>query len=266
MYTYKYLPKERISFLQDGLLRFTPPADLNDPFECSPIISVEQTHEVARKYIAYKEEQLRASGTTMKQRDAFRKVKRRILADLTNNPALLRDFFFARADAKQNSQIGILSLSKRWDSAVMWAHYSVSHSGFCVGFDRQHAFFQGLPKDPGTRIREVAYASRRVQVPLERGENIDIDVMFTKSVDWRYEEEERLLRLFVDAKAVIAKEPYPIHLFEIPLAAVTEVIVGARASDATKAAVMGFCSARDIAVFRAEPSSETFDMTRSSLS
>ncbi len=33
---YKYLPIERLSYLDNELLRFTQPTDLNDPFECLP--------------------------------------------------------------------------------------------------------------------------------------------------------------------------------------------------------------------------------------
>ena len=33
---YKYLPPERLSYLDDELLRYTQPIDLNDPFECLP--------------------------------------------------------------------------------------------------------------------------------------------------------------------------------------------------------------------------------------
>src|SRR5580700_1141217 len=46
MQTYKYLPAERISFLQDGLLRFSPPGALNDPFELLPGITQAVIDEV----------------------------------------------------------------------------------------------------------------------------------------------------------------------------------------------------------------------------
>ena len=48
------------------------------------------------------------------------------------------EFLVAEIDAK----LGVLSLSRRWDSSLMWSHYTSSHTGFCVGFDRDHEFFQ----------------------------------------------------------------------------------------------------------------------------
>ena len=48
---YKYLPPDRITYFSNELLRFTQPADLNDPFECIPIVSVDDTHAVAEEYV-----------------------------------------------------------------------------------------------------------------------------------------------------------------------------------------------------------------------
>jgi len=45
---------------------------------------------------------------------------------------------------KQNrfNQVGVLSLSARPDSAVMWSHYADSHRGFVIGLDTNHDFFE----------------------------------------------------------------------------------------------------------------------------
>jgi len=36
---YKYLHEERLSILEDGLIRFSPPQPLNDPIELKPHVS-----------------------------------------------------------------------------------------------------------------------------------------------------------------------------------------------------------------------------------
>ena len=38
---YKYLPAERDTYFKDALLRFSPPSELNDPYECLPVLSKE---------------------------------------------------------------------------------------------------------------------------------------------------------------------------------------------------------------------------------
>lgn len=169
MTTYKYLPPERIGFLSDGLIRFTPPSDLNDPFECVPIISVQETREVLEAYIKATEagilDDIINQGLPRKADwEAFQSRKKELLCKLEENPNEIRDYFFREAERRINKTIGILSLSKRWNSSLMWAHYCVSHTGFCVGFDRTQPFFQGT--DPSTALQDVIYAANRIQVPL----------------------------------------------------------------------------------------------------
>ncbi len=45
-----------------------------------------------------------------------------------------QDFMHARI-------VGILSLTKKRENLVMWAHYALSHQGFVIAFDSQNAFF-----------------------------------------------------------------------------------------------------------------------------
>lgn len=86
--------------------------------------------------------------------------------------------------------------------------------------------------------------------------------MFTKSTDWAYEEEERLLASLSQAKTVIDKPPFGVHLFEVPREAVVEVIVGAKATEDLARRVAAFCSSRSIPAYRAMPSSSSFDIIR----
>lgn len=265
MNTYKYLPPERIGFLADGLLRFTQPAALNDPFECIPILSVDESRQVLDAFIHETEagilDDIINEGLPRKRDwEAFQERKIELQEELKTNPGKLRDFFFRQAEEKINASIGIFCLAKRWDSGLMWSHYSSSHTGFCIGFHRDHPFFLGDGTSPG--LRDVCYSQSRVRVPLEKGKAIDFDVMFTKSIDWKYEQEERMLFLLEKSKKVIDGNPCKIHLFEVPRDAVSEVIVGARASDQLEGQLVTFCSANGMKAFRALPSSSDFDMLR----
>lgn len=59
----------------------------------------------------------------------------------------------------------------------------------------------------------------------------DFSVLTTKSTDWSYETEARLLRMLGDDEASIGNDEagLPIHLIDIPREAILKVIVGARA-------------------------------------
>lgn len=52
-----------------------------------------------------------------------------------------------------NKQLGILSLTRRWDNLLMWAHYGEAHQGLVVGLNDTDDFFfakdkGGLPTKP----------------------------------------------------------------------------------------------------------------------
>jgi hypothetical protein len=265
MNTYKYLPPERIGFLANGLLRFTQPAALNDPFECIPILSVEESRQVLNAFIEQTEagildDILNEGLPRLGDWEAFQQRKVQLLEELNTNPEKLREFFFQRAEQKINASIGIFCLAKRWDSGLMWSHYASSHTGFCLGFHRDHPFFLGDGSSPG--LRDVSYSENRIKVPLEKGITIDFDVMFTKSIDWKYEQEERMLFSLERATKVIDGSPYKIHLFEVPRDAISEVIIGARASDHVEEQLLTFCSVNRLKAFRTEFSSSAFDMLR----
>ena len=258
MLTYKYLPPERITYFEDELLRFTPPIALNDPFECLPVISVDEISHVWLAVLKDKEEKLHATRTTRIERRLFRKKKKKQLAAIQHDPRWFIDWFFANAEREINSKIGIFSLSKRWDSSLMWAHYAQAHQGFCVGFHREHAFFQN--REVG--IRDVVYAEERIRVPVERGKKIDFQVMFQKSGDWAYEREERILSLLASADKTLPTTSFPIHLFKVPHEAVREVVLGARVSADAKRDIATHCKRMGVPLFDCLPSSKRYDMER----
>ena len=48
---YKYMTPEKIEFFDNVSLRFTPPMDLNDPFECRPILKYKNSVRYIDQYI-----------------------------------------------------------------------------------------------------------------------------------------------------------------------------------------------------------------------
>jgi len=262
---YKYLPPERISYLSDALLRFTQPIALNDPYEALPALSTKQTHEVIAKYVA-NERKKANQAPTKKARQTARQlvdhVKNRIYNEIKANPYLIRDEFFKNAAIKLNSRIGILSLSERWDSGLMWAHYGSSHTGFCVGFDEGHKFFTNPSIGSPFPARSVSYSDLRIQVPLDQNQEIDFEVMFRKSSDWRYEKEIRLLALLENAQKMVQADGWPIYLFEVPHDSIKEVIIGLNSSEQTRSAISKFSIDNKCNLYQAKLSETTFDMIR----
>jgi len=94
-------------------------------------------------------------------------------------------------------EFGIYSLSKCFDNELLWAHYSDSHRGFCIGFDfktlkKFNSFkYYSLPvkyltNPPVTKIGDP------IETRLEF-KNFFTNRISTKSKKWLYEKEVRII-------------------------------------------------------------------------
>jgi hypothetical protein len=267
---YKYLSFERKGFLDDGLIRFTQPLALNDPYEClaafpemSPEAQAGQILEGALEKVGYSEsdpqhirlQKAKIIGDAIKRLNAFSEA----------NPNFLRDMANQVNGAKVNKSLGILSVSRRWDSALMWSHYTETYKGFCVGFNREHSFFkeileQGEMKQSG--LLTVKYDTKRTVVPRRQEEAEGLDIFLTKSLDWAYEEEDRLLALLKRADKVIEQKPHPVHLFKVPRDAISELIMGHNAPEELRVDILAAGDRLGVPVYKTEISRASFDIER----
>jgi len=256
---YKYLPPERSTYFADHLLRFTQPGALNDPYECQPALAEEVFNTEISRLSLLADMEIGLAGNRQEKRKARRENQKR-------TQKLFRQVRTTDLSAKFYSELQkhpdppvIMSLSRRWNSALMWAHYATSHSGFCLGFRRNHKFFNILTP--------VMYLNQRPKImsaqALSTAEHIV--ALCTKSPDWRYEEEERLVCNFDGAKTVIDCKPYPIALFEVPHDALAEIILGIRIDRDTKKVIMKAAARLKVPVYQAKLSKYTYDVDRSKL-
>jgi hypothetical protein len=264
---YKYLSPERRSYLSNELLRFSQPDALNDPFELLPTISREDAAHILQTYISMPKSKPKFSGSRSERRAAERanaSADRKVAKHLKENSDLIREKFFNDAKIALNSKIGILSLSRRWDSALMWSHYTNSHTGFCVGFMKDHPVFKhrGNPVDPTRRMNPVQYSNQRIPVSLTPGKPIDMKVIYTKSTDWSYEQEERLVAVLSDADNRLAAVPYDICLFKVPHESISDITLGLRASPDMVAEVKELGAKVGFNVYQAILSEHSFNVER----
>lgn len=243
---YKYLTPERIDVVSKRLLRYSPLGAFNDPFEGRPFISAltpeGEAREILRE-IMPNEIQSAYEGLTPEVRaivpyDTFAHIANQLAA--TREPELAALFaelapqIRATIFKKFDELVGVLSLSEVHDSLLMWSHYAASHTGFVLGFDPRHPYFNEVkgPEDEFRHLRRVTYRESRpggVMTSLD-----GIDIFLVKSGHWGYEREWRVFRPLADANVTVPSNPFAIHLFEFPANALKEVIVGARASESLK--------------------------------
>jgi hypothetical protein len=118
-------------------------------------------------------------------------------------------------------QVGVLSLSATPKEMLMWAHYASQHSGFCLGFECSVGSL--LKNDAHTKA--VKYLDTYPEIHLNTlpinwkvsveiggiSDSMVVDIqeprlqaaIYSKSKDWEYEQEWRVLA------SEVGKQPYP---------------------------------------------------------
>lgn len=238
MILYKYLHPDLLDVLRHRTIRFTQPADFNDPFEFRP--QIEAATDDVRAYVEDNFEVLvdqlleRFHALTPILTDAN---VRNLLLSL--KPMLPEVFRMVQTEELQrvapaidkllNLNVGVLCLSEVRDSILMWGHYTDSHRGVVVGFDSTNPFFsrRGNDLDDFGFLRQVNYQLDRPQVKLT--DTTSLAWFQTKSADWAYEKEWRIVRPLSEADRV-DMNPSPVCLFEFAPDAVREIVVGMRAA------------------------------------
>lgn len=258
MYLYKYVTSERMDILKNCKVRFTQPAFLNDPFELSPTLqefldseTFDQIVEKVRKLASTDEEESMEIyqelsvyqpiffhfGINIKQSFPFQKVR-----ELNYSKEVVRDFLtrameYVRHNYNQlrdqiQTGFGMLSLSEKNDSLLMWAHYACSHSGFVLEIKSDHRAldqsqaYSGFIGSP----QKVVYTNERPVIQVYKPKvNSKLALLqmvrnffLTKSEEWSYEKEWR----------IILPVNQQIHLISFPPDCITSIILGSRISAA----------------------------------
>jgi hypothetical protein len=198
MVLYKYSPVDRVSVLRDRRIYFTRPTVLNDPFERHPELCQE---------------------TPLAPR-------------VTDVPWFARLLDEARARGPERvaeravDSIVVLSLSSRADSLLMWSHYADWHAGFVIALDTTH------PSLAEGRFRHLAQVRYLHDRPTSRLDELVVTdaLMLTKSVEWHYEAEWRMLDSTWASSGEPLEESPDSWPFSFEPAAVREVIVGCRST------------------------------------
>jgi len=222
---YQFCPPDRIDILEKNLIRLSPTNDFNDPFDGNPHLTPFNPNRVL----------------TQAEFDSLRKVVLRHEPGMSDEDIhkKLKTVKRTPESDKQGieqmrilmAEMGVLCLTKNFtgeDSLLMWAHYAYKHMGFAIEFNTGSPFFAkewnryDLTRSPC----DVVYQNERPS--LAAGQILDwsTELFFTKSKEWFYETEVRLLIEFKDAAVPDLK------LFYIPAESFKRVILGLKSPPA----------------------------------
>jgi hypothetical protein len=180
---YKYRSLATPEFVADILLRHrlfcADPRNFNDPFDCGAPISFDAT---AEKKIECAVVQIRKKHPAITEEAARVLAPARCIEVEANAPGRIR--------ARVENQ-GVVSLAGVLDNLLLWANYADSHKGVCITFGASH-FDHG--KFFGQAL-QVRYNTKRpvVNFYLDSPEVQVSKHLLTKSRDWEYEREWRII-------------------------------------------------------------------------
>ncbi|EKK9975525.1 DUF2971 domain-containing protein [Vibrio parahaemolyticus] len=225
LYKYRAFDPNNTKYIEpifkNSEIYFPFPSELNDPFECQFQLSVGDLNDLEYKarhrHWAYEVQKNLSPKVTAEE---YFKYYNTISLDghLARTKAI-RDETYKIIDSKW----GIYSLSSKPLSVLMWAHYANNHRGFCLEFSTNNDYFG--------RAWEVGYVSQIKYLDILDGidESSAFNALLTKTDDWSYESEYRLLS---NAKGEVvglpAQSSHKVSNF--PVKALKSIIFGARMS------------------------------------
>jgi Protein of unknown function (DUF2971) len=230
---YKYLAPERASRVLGELrIRFSQVSVLNDADEFQPPYKGVATRAEIEKNVRER--------FKLKHPEQYAEAYRKLpsgKADQLINEMVVEWADTVEANYEKSVQkvydvldrnFGILSLSETVTSKLMWSFYSDGGRGVAVEFDPSHPWFNAKTTDSDSfrHLRQVGYVEDRKPDYLLTTR--DDDVLYTKTLEWDFEKEWRIIRNFNDAVDKVGADVYDkeVLLFDLPPSAIKSIVLG----------------------------------------
>lgn len=221
---YKYLgfSDRMVEQLYHGKVYYADPGTFNDPLDCRPVVvagnqtieglqsllklmivrRVEKEATVSFKRLRLRGEKLdvhRAKLGLTQVNEVIRGIEYSCThPDIEDHEAYFKQTLLKliQDEVRKTHATGVLCLSEKFDSPLMWSHYGAQHRGVCIEYD--------VSKMKASSIRKVAYGGER-QISadcllrwVEGGDEaaqqeVERASLLTKSAEWKYEKEWRFL-------------------------------------------------------------------------
>ena len=186
-------------FLRDTI-RMTGVTEVNDPFDCSPVIIDDVTNDL----IFAKAERLISQAQENSEMEYMRRaVVKRYPTKLIRRKKrgqIIREYrpYIVESSKGFFDKFGFYSLSETHTNPAMWAHYSANSSGICIGFKNRGpnpGFATSLPvKYENARpFINLSLSLSDKKADQEKHSMQLLHAFRTKSPAWSYEKERRFL-------------------------------------------------------------------------
>lgn len=243
--------------LTDGEVYLSSPQHFNDPFDFG-IVQNFLTLDTPEKIERYVDEGMvkHRQFLLMKGYD-LKKEREFQLKRLQNLEKYQEEYEQLNAEAV-NKSYGVLSLSGRWDSILMWSHYADFHKGFNIGYNEEKMRNSGLFGKGGP----IIYSDEYPHIDAFEKHSIESSFQQThfKSKEWAYEEEYRLSKLFFPKPPTKAD-----RTIKIPFEFVEEINLGIKISSENKTEIVKLADRLNIKVYKTEKIPFKFKLARNQI-
>jgi hypothetical protein len=206
---YKYrntFDKNHLRLLSHNEIYFASPAQMNDPFDCGipftcwdapddkireffKLTSLSGSDEVFASLMKVTVEEFIDWKISVKPKTREEQIVEEI--DVMKLNTEMEGIFCVVSDNEATGSLG-------YNNNLMWSHYSIGHSGFCVGINTPRL----IALDEQPHFLPVKYTDVYPHITPYKADgsvqllsNDDIDtILTTKDISWRYENEWRLFR------------------------------------------------------------------------
>lgn len=189
LYKYFSYNSNSLSVLINKKVWFSKPASLNDPFD----LGIDFVNYISSSDFRYMIETCKNQPFISSERkQELDEIGR--LESIFPDPVALSESWEGANNKLRNDlrNSGVFCMSELNDNILMWSHYAESHNGFCVEFIRHSNNLLGDIDVTNPVTYSCNFPS---PTPFsDEGRNSCFDDLFlTKSKDWAYEKEWRLI-------------------------------------------------------------------------
>ncbi|EHY8704891.1 DUF2971 domain-containing protein [Vibrio cholerae] len=186
---YKYVPFSdgAKAIIRDGTLKFSSRLEFNDPFDCIARFNKKKTLNELSKREPILRGIMKNRNLSVEERFRAKKIAANEMSKLIES-----NYFDSMAD-----QLGICCLSKVYDNILMWSHYADKHQGIVIEFSTEQLHEKNSHNSEYSLLGfDVDYSPTMPEVGNVLVNDFERDVkplIFTKAIDWKYEEEFRVV-------------------------------------------------------------------------
>ena len=187
---YKFFPIDK--YLKNSLLGnylwFSNPTNFNDPYDLNITFDYTCTEEELREFFKMLKESYQENDEVIVNLDVEKRIQ-----EFKKDPKLFIETQYKLIKELIGSNYGVCCFSEYCDNILMWSHYAEKHKGICLGFNPliDRPFFENPYKVKYPHnFPKINFFQNR----FDKKEKSTQFYLATKSRDWIYEEEIRVIK------------------------------------------------------------------------